>query len=131
METIVSIGIPQKLFQRVQALASERHQAVPDLLEEAIELVESSLPVDDKEDHQMFLEEEAYQTMHHELMVQFVGQYVAIFQGKVVDNDQDEMALLDRINARFPQQIVLLKQVQPLPEPDIFVRSPRLIPIES
>lgn len=131
METIVSIGIPQKLFQRVQALASERHQAVPDLLEEAIELVEGSLPVDDKEDHQMFLEEEAYQIMHHELMTQFAGQYVAIFQGKVVDNDQDEMALLDRINARFPQQIVLLKQVQPLPEPDIFVRSPRLIPIES
>ena len=67
----------------------------------------------------MFREKEAYQAMHHELMTQFAGQYVAISQGKLVDNDPNEMALLERINNRFPQQTVLLKQVQPLPEPDL------------
>ena len=49
MEANVSVNIPKRLFQRVQALASERHQAVSDLLEEAIGLVEGNLLLEDEE----------------------------------------------------------------------------------
>lgn len=66
----------------------------------------------------------AYEAMHAELFGNYPGEYVAIYQQELVDHDADETALLNRIDARFPNKIVLLKRVGTLPEPDLRIHSP-------
>jgi hypothetical protein len=75
----------------------------------------------------MAQEEAAYHTIHAELMAHHAGEYVAIYQGELIDHDQNEMALLHRLEAGYPDEVVLMKQVRPLPEPELRFRSPRLI----
>jgi hypothetical protein len=65
--------------------------------------------------------------MHPELIEQYNGQYVAIWQGQLVGHDPDELALLRRIEADYGDEVVLLKQVRPLPEPILQMHSPRLV----
>ena len=63
--------------------------------------------------------------MHSELWEKYPHQYVAIFQGEVVDHDQDELALLKRRNEKYPDDIVLIRQVLQEPERTIVICSPR------
>jgi len=68
----------------------------------------------------------AYEKMHDQLMAQFAGEFVAVFKGRLIDHDVDSSALLNRIDAAYPNDVVLVKRVVALPEPEIRVRSPRL-----
>jgi hypothetical protein len=52
---------------------------------------------------------------------------VAIFQGKLVDQDPNILALTQRINERFPDDVVLITDVLPEAAPEIHIRSPRLV----
>lgn len=65
--------------------------------------------------------------MHSELLAKYPYQFVAIFQGKLVDHDQDVVALSQRINGNFSDETVLITDVLPEVSPEIIVRSPRLI----
>lgn len=68
----------------------------------------------------------AYEAQHAELLALYLDQYVALYQGKVVDHDPDQTTLLKRIDGRFPSTVVLIRRVQPaLPGP-LQIRSPRL-----
>lgn len=71
-------------------------------------------------------EEEAFIKMHEELVTKHLGDYVAIHQGRVVDCDTDEVRLVDRIQMSYPEEIVLIRQVQPDSPPPLYFRSPRL-----
>lgn len=76
---------------------------------------------------QLLQEQQAYEAMHPALWATYPNQFVAISGGKVVDRDQDELALLQRREANFPEQVVLIKQVTANPVTTLYVRSPRLI----
>lgn len=56
---------------------------------------------------QMLREIESFKLMHKQLVQDCLGQYVAIFQGKLVDHDSDPVALLQRIKQQYPDQVVL------------------------
>jgi hypothetical protein len=78
----------------------------------------------------MLREVEAYKAMHSHLVQQYLGQYVAIYQGQVVDHDVDAIALLKRVKKHYPTQIVLRRKVEKQPEPVLQFRSPRFIRAE-
>lgn len=69
---------------------------------------------------------DAYHRMHPELLATHLHEYVSIFQGEVVDYDEDPVALHKRIKANFPDKVVLSRKVLTEPEPIINMRSPRL-----
>jgi len=73
----------------------------------------------------MLREIEAYHRLHPELRQKYKDQYVAIFQGKLVDHDSDPEALLERVLVRFPDQVVLQRKVEESPEVVLHFRSPR------
>ena len=79
------------------------------------------------DEQRMAREEAAYQTMYDELKTKYAGEYVAIFNGQLIDHDSDELALLRRLDAQYPDDIVLMRKVSAEPEPDLRMRSPRLI----
>lgn len=131
MAELISISIPQPLYHRVRQLALAGKRPLDDVLESAIQLAEAEfVPVNDA-DRLMSQEEAAYQLMHTELLANHAGEYVAIHQGRLIDCDRDETALLRRLDADYPNDIVLMKQVRPLPEPELRFRSPRFVRDES
>lgn len=126
MANQVTVTIPQAVYDRVKQLAILRNQKVADLLAEAIALVEADMATPSDE-QRMAREEAAYQTMYDELKTKYAGEYVAIFNGQLIDHDLDELALLRRLDAQYPDDIVLMRKVSAEPEPDLRMRSPRLI----
>lgn len=75
----------------------------------------------------MLSEKRAYQGLKKELIENYLNQYVAIFQEKLVDHDIDQMVLIERLNQNFPEQTVLIEKVETRPEPILHYRSPRLV----
>lgn len=123
----VTITVPHRLYQRPERLAELKDQSLVDVLDEAVSLVEQRLTEVEDEDKQMAREEAAYREMHAFLMKNFAEHYVAIHAGQLVDHDKDELVLLRRIDEKYPEDVVLLKQVRPLPESPLFFRSPRFV----
>lgn len=119
------LPITKELFKRVERLASLRNQDVSAMLDELLSWVEAD---DDSPEARMSQEEEAFRTMLPTLQSEYLGQYVAIFQGEVVDHDSDELSLLERVERALPGDVVLLKLVSSNPERPLVVRSPRLVP---
>ena len=72
-------------------------------------------------------EEAAYRAMHSELFEKYAGQYVAVYGGELVDFDANESALYNRIDQRFPDEVVLMKKVEKSPEKIYYFRSPRFV----
>ena len=124
----VTISIPKSLYQRVRTLASTQNKPVNGVLETAVALAEAAADPGMAQAAAMAQEEAAYRAMHDELVAHHRGEYVAIYQGKLIDHDQNELALLKRLDQAYPDQVVLMKQVNPLPEPELRFRSPRLLP---
>ena len=53
-----------------------------------------------------------WQSAGVELHSQFAGEFVAVHRQTVIDHDQDEVALRQRVRARFPRTTVLITPAQ-------------------
>ncbi len=126
MSTDKTLDIPSELYERIERLATMRDQSVAYVLEEAVAFVEDR-SVELVRSAAMSREEAAYRLMHEELFEKYAGQYVAVHSGKLVDVDRDESSLAARIKDRFPNELILLKQVQQTPMREINYRSVRMI----
>lgn len=69
----------------------------------------------------------AFERLHPTLIKDYLGEYVALHQGQIVDHDHNQIVLADRIESDYPDQVVLIRQVQPQLPPPLMVRSPRLV----
>lgn len=127
MEGEATLTIPAELYQRIERLAAVREASVDyfvqDMLIQAVDQMEITA-----DEAKMDLEDAAYEAMQPELFEKYAGQYVAIHERKLVDVDSDPMALYLRLDERFPDEVILIKQVTELPEPDLYIPSFRLLP---
>ena len=84
----------------------------------------ASLPA---HEHRSIMEQNvaAYRSIHSELVDRYLGQYVAICDGKLVDHDPDPLLLLERIRRNYPNQVVLRRKVERTPEREIHIRHPQ------
>jgi hypothetical protein len=64
--------------------------------------------------------------MYADLRSMYPDQYVAVFGGQVIDHDPDQLALFRRVEQRYPDALVLIRQVTPDPEEVYAFRSPRV-----
>jgi hypothetical protein len=71
-------------------------------------------------------ESAAYRAMHADLIDDYLGQYVAIHDGKLVDHGSDFSTLHERVRKRFGRQPVLVRRVEINPERTLVFRSPCL-----
>lgn len=93
-------------------------------------------PTDNPETHEPFLgpeyqqmldEEAAFRRLLPSLIRHYANMFVAIHQQQLVDYDVDEAALLERIDIKYPNQVVLLRQVSDSPDLMLHFRSPRMV----
>ena len=108
--------IPSGLLERAERLAQQQARQVREVVAEALEL---GLPLLETADTTPELEREAesFRQMHPTWREQYVGEYVAVYQGRLVDHDPVFETLLERIDEKFPTEFVLIRPL--LDEPEI------------
>ncbi len=74
-------------------------------------------------------ETEAFWAMYRQLRAQYIGQYVALYQGRVVDHDVDVSRLDQRVRERFGLLPVLIAPVEPAPPREMQWRGGRMEPM--
>lgn len=75
---------------------------------------------------EMLREMMAFETLHSALTRQYLGEYVAIYHGAVVDHDVNEEQLIERIQVAYPDTIVFIEQVRRELQPPIKIRDRQL-----
>ena len=117
----VAIGLDQRTALELGQLARERAMDPSALANEAIRAYLRSAARDD-----MDQEAEAFRRLHPELLATIPGQYAAVYRGQLVDHDVDQLALYQRVQARFEGQPILIRQVRPEVEQTLMIHSPRI-----
>lgn len=118
------ITLPDEIYEQAQRLAYEHAQAIEGMISDLVQQSLAPFPIHPHRSA-MLQETAAFERLHPHLKQQYLGQHVAITDGKVVDHDMDSVALLQRIRATYPNQVVLLRQVEETAEIELHFRSPR------
>jgi hypothetical protein len=126
MGTNINLTVPDHVYQQAEQLARDERRSLTDVLNEALS---QAFPTAHINPDRATMEEElkAFGAMSNELLGKYMRQYVAVSHGRVVDNDVDRVALVARIDKRYPEQVVLIRFVTPDEDLIIDMPSPRLI----
>ncbi|MGB0388282.1 MAG: DUF5678 domain-containing protein [Ardenticatenaceae bacterium] len=126
MGTQVTLTVPDTIYQQAKEMAQTNNSKIEDILTE--QLLLTLPPIHVSQDRPAMLREQAaFDAMQPDLLTKYLNQYVAVYQGQVVDHDKDESVLVERIDQQYPDQVVLLRQVLPHPPKPLYFRSPRLM----
>ena len=123
---MLTVTIEGELADQVTHLAATGAQSAESLVNEAVRRYLS-----ERQREKIRAEEEAFARQRDTLRERYLGQYVAMHEGAVIDHDPDVRALHLRIFARLGHLPVLLKRVTDEPERPLIFRSPRLEPLEG
>lgn len=115
-----TVTLQPELMEQLEQVASKQAVLPEELLETAVRTYLRQI-----EREKIKAEAEAFRSMHAELAERYLGQYVAVHDGKVVDHDEDFQSLHSRIRQQFGRQPVLLRRVETVSERVLVFRSPR------
>jgi hypothetical protein len=129
----VMIPIPRTLYEQAARLARLRNQDVTAVVVEALadmlppaqndaEFVDLSEP-DEAAEREM----QAYLALHPTLKKTHFGRHVAIYNGELVDEDEDYEALYTRIDQQYPDEFVWITTIEEQPISTLTFRSPRFV----
>lgn len=125
MQKELTLSVPEEIYRQIERIAQETQRNVAAVALDTISLAFAPYPVH-RDREQMQKEIAAYLVLHPGLVQSHLGHFVAIYQGQMVDADEDPVALHQRISARYPGKVVLSRQVQVEADPVLQMRSPRL-----
>jgi hypothetical protein len=125
-EQTVTLTLPVSVLRQVAQVAEETNREIEQVLRSVVTHSFPALYVHPQR-AAMQQEETVFRRMQKELNNKYPDQFVAIFDGQVIDHDNDEDLLLNRINNHYPTDIVLVRQVTDDLDKVLYVRSPRLL----
>lgn len=106
-----------KLNQIAQSLGKPTEEIVNEAISEHLERLS---------EQKLEAEIRAFEQMYPDLKARYLNQFVAVHNGQVVDADADFEQLFLRVQARFGDLTVLIRQVGDSPDEEWNFRSPRL-----
>lgn len=110
------IQLPQEMYEAVRQKAAAQHKS-PDAL--VTEWVSTHLDIakSDKDERLVAFEQEiaAFETLKPELLKQYPGQYVAIYQGKVVASGVDKHEVSRQVREQYGLVVYYVQLVSPKP----------------
>lgn len=124
MNVQITLSIPKPLYGLAQFDAWRQSRNVEEILIESLQSVYGTSV--DHEYLALLEQARAFQEQHSQLISDYEGEYVAIYDGEVIDHDSDRIELSDRIYASQPSQTVLIRYVTTRPERVLNMRSPRI-----
>ena len=74
----------------------------------------------------MLQEVAAFEAQHPQLVEQYLGQYVAFYQGRMIGHDLDQRVLRKRVRGEFSAETILIRQVQRQLQQPLRGPAPRL-----
>lgn len=116
MATNATVIIPQHLYERVQQIAQRQYRDVNEVVTEMLEKGISPWEDTTWTTPEREREKEAFQRLHDALLKKHKGEYAAIYNSQLIDHDRDRTALFKRIEENYPDQYVLIRPVNPMPE---------------
>ena len=123
MSTEITLSLPDSIYQHIETIAQATNRPIDELLTEAIR---QAFPTLDINQNRTVIQDEvaAFEAMHAQLWQKYPHQFVAIYQGTVIDHDADEMALIQRIDHKYPEETVLIRRGLPRLSKILSFRSP-------
>jgi hypothetical protein len=113
---MLSIAIEPELYRRVEKAALEQQSSIDQILNKAIHHYLWEL------DRRKISEEsKLYRQQHAELKTRYLGQYIAMHNGQIVDYDPDFTTLRQRVRQRFQDTPIMLTLVEDVAE-QVWVR---------
>ena len=106
-----TITLDQNVYKRLKAAAEEHETTADALLEDAARQY-----LWEMERQKISEESEMFRQQYPELKEKYLGQYVAMHQGKVVDHDVNEDELWKRVRERYGRTPVLIVRVEETPD---------------
>ncbi len=122
----IMLTLSDEVYEQFLQMAEAEQRSIADVIVDVIAPVSPIFSVDPRRPA-MLQEQAAYKAMHPQLLEHYEGQYVAVFQGQVIDHDQDIGSLVQRVNRDLPEEVVLVKQVTAKSDRVLRFRSPRLV----
>lgn len=106
--------IEQRLYQRVEQVAREQSTTIGDILNAALQSYLWEL------DRRKIAEESAhYRRQHAQLCQEYLGEYIAMHKGAVIDHSEDFAQLRQRVRQRFSGTAVMITLVTEEPMPTL------------
>ena len=116
-----SIALQPDLVERVHRITKSKGATVKDFVNQAVREYLEQL-----EDQKLKAEVQAFERMHPQLVKQYLGQFVAVHEGQIVDADVDFEALFLRLEKRLGDVPVLIRPVSVNPASELRAPAPRL-----
>ena len=120
-----TIAIEPALYQRVEQAAIDSQVSTGEIFTQAIRRYLWEL-----DRRKITDESKAYRHQHAELKRRYLGQYIAMHLGQVVDHDVDFQALHQRLRQRFGRTAIMITLVEESAEPTLLRRGFR-VEVES
>jgi hypothetical protein len=118
----IGLTLSKSATNQLRRLAETKGATAEELAEQAVRQF-----LRDETGRALQQESAAFRAMHADLTLKYAGDYVAIYGGQVIDHDADQLALVLRIEERYRDAPVLIKQVATEIDEVYHVHSPRLI----
>jgi hypothetical protein len=100
------ITLPSTMLSQLRQLAFQENRTVDDLVQDAVQ-EHLELRADAKIDHEIT----AFEQQHETLMEHYLGQFVAMHQGQVIDADPELEPLFLRVQNKLPDTPILFRLV--------------------
>jgi hypothetical protein len=120
-----TITVEPKLYERVEEAALERETSVGQILAQAIRRY-----LWEEDRHKISEESKVYRKNHAKLKKGYLGQFIAMHKGQVVDHDLDFHALRQPILQHFGRIPIMITKVEEQAE-RVFTRRGLLLKVES
>jgi hypothetical protein len=117
---MAAVTIPSSLLAEANEAAQQEGITVDQLVAEALRQ-----RLKQRRHDQFEAEARAFEAMHARLLKEYHGQFVAIYNGQVIDHDPDKGALYKRVRRRLGRTPVYFQQVTEDILPTFHLRSPR------
>ncbi len=115
---MATLALEAELYKRIEQVAQASNQSINDTLAEAVRQYLWEL------DRRKISEETAiYRRQHTELKNKYLGQFIAMRNGQVVDNDSDFTSLRKRVVQRFGSTPVMITRVEESDDPMLMRRG--------
>lgn len=117
----MALQLKNELLVDLEKLASQYELDANDLLSSALKAYRRQL-----EEAKIESEKRAFLSQHSHLKATYLGQFIAIHQGQVVDYDPSFEPLHRRIRQKYGREAILIRQVEEEADRPMLIRSPRI-----
>lgn len=118
---MTNVNIAPELYKQVEQLAEERKQSADAIVADAVQHYFRQV-----QREKIAAESRIYRETHAEIKTEYLGQYIAMRDGKIIDHDTEFQSLHKRIRERFGRLPVLITKVEEEPERVLMRRGFRL-----